>query len=217
MILDCIIIVFLIVITLWLFNIYKILYSHVYNDMQVRLSQAMYDELNDLPAQRQSEKALWSYFRNKLNDVYNRYVEAKQVGFHNISEHAFKKDLLGSGSSELNALYPKFPGQFLQRIDKINDECFDSFLDSVHLSASYKKDRLQMIQAATISFFRRNVRQILAQYNQIKYSITDPEQGNIQNGSSNMQNTGSTHNATTGNENTTLQKVKARDISINIK
>jgi hypothetical protein len=134
------------------------------NDFKGALTKAMYRQLKNLNNRTLAEKALWSYFRNKLEDVHHRYMDFKN-GAATESNELFKRDLIGSGTGELHSLYSHWNPEFLNMVEIINLESVENFLLQMKLSNSKNyEEKLSSLKLHGEVFFENNVEKILTAY-----------------------------------------------------
>lgn len=151
------------------------------NETQIKLTNVMYDELSCLGYTTESERALWSYFREKLNHVYMKYNEFKSYGIDALKNEQFESDLLGNSSVILSKYYTGFPIEFISKIDAINAECYELF--KRHLAFDYqniskKREFITVLQNNTLSLFRKNLHRIYVLYTNTKHLIQDEDRKN---------------------------------------
>lgn len=141
---------------------FRIFSARVFNNTEYELSRILYEELSTLGNETTEEQALWSYFRQKANDVYSKYRELRDKGIHRMRSDTFENDLLGSVQIDLLKNY-NFNKSFVEIVKKANKHNYNQFTTYMYADVSKIKGKngyLLILKNNTLLCFRKNVKMI---------------------------------------------------------
>lgn len=141
---------------------FRIFSARVFNNTEYELSRILYEELSGLGNETSEEQALWSYFRQKANDVFSKYRELRDKGIHRMRSDTFENDLLGSVQIDLLKNY-NFNKSFVDIVKKANKHNYNQFTTYMYADISKIKGKngyLLILKNNTLLCFRKNVKMI---------------------------------------------------------
>lgn len=141
---------------------FRIFSARVFNNTEYELSRILYEELSGLGNETSEEQALWSYFRQKANDVFSKYRELRDKGIHRMRSDTFENDLLGSVQIDLLKNY-NFNKSFVEIVKKANKHNYNQFTTYMYADISKIKGKngyLLILKNNTLLCFRKNVKMI---------------------------------------------------------
>jgi hypothetical protein len=147
-------------------KINSIIEDRLLNNFRGELTDIMYELLQNLDNDNNLKSALWAYIRNKLNDVYQRYIDVKLNGLKQLNKEEFQKDLLGANGNELLMMTNGWNPKFIDEIETINKQTFENFKRALFddLAVEGTTNWLILLKTHGKAFFRKNVTRILDEF-----------------------------------------------------
>lgn len=155
-----------VVVFVWLFKIYDLLQDKLLNDAKSKMTDALYSLLDGFGNKTQQQRALWAYFRDKLNDIHTSYLEFKEAGRSALSDDKLKKNLLGSAVIDITK-NTNFKNEFVNQLDGINKKHYEKFKERMMLdmvNVKRKRDFVTILRANAVRSFTENVKEIFELY-----------------------------------------------------
>lgn len=152
-----------------LYRIYDLVADKLLNDAKTRMTEQMYSILRNLKNETEEERALWAYFRDKLNDVHTAYHEVKTFGISALKSDSFSHSLLGSATVDAKK-FGSLPETFVKELDGINAKHLQNFKNRITLDVMGTKRRRDFVSALrsnTVTSFAENVYEIYELYKEV--------------------------------------------------
>lgn len=153
--------------------------AHIKTDIRNKLYNGMKGKLNDALNQEvkfsldiEMDRAMASYYYDKLDHIYKNYKEVKEMGVGIIRREIFKFNLLGSASNSLLKVSTKFSKEFIDDVEKINHSCYENYVSLFYEQLQKKvkdNDFLDFFQKSVLTGFRENISRINELYMRCGY------------------------------------------------
>lgn len=141
---------------------FRVFSARIFNNTEYELTKILYEELSNLGNETNEEQALWSYFRQKANDVYTKYRELRDKGIQVMRNDSFENDLLGSAHIDLMKHYD-FNKSFIESVRTANKHNYNQFTTYMYSDISKIKGKhgyLLILKSNTLLCFRKNIKLI---------------------------------------------------------
>jgi len=134
--------------------------------------------MRDIGTGTLAESILIDYIKYKVNNIYNGYKQIKLNGFKLLKDPQFVRTFLSDGRMLLEQKYDKFPEEFLNKINSINQTNFNEFVNVLEGEVlddkiTRKFEFLELLKTHTIGVTDKNIYSIVKLFNDTKHLIED--------------------------------------------
>jgi len=149
----------------------KVIDNKVLNNIPSDLISLLYHHTKGL-SDNMPDKALRTYYNNKINTIINAYKYIRDSGDIGIINNIeFEKNFLGDPQSELEGLYKHFNSYFLVRVREINEKSFYNFKNNLALQQNNEnfKDKgiWELLKALILPSVSENLETIMIEYKRL--------------------------------------------------
>ena len=173
-----VIIIMFLYLTVKLSKVEYIIKNRLLNNTYKDLLEVMYKRMRDIGTGTLAESILIDYIKYKVNNIYNGYKQIKLNGFKLLKDPQFVRTFLSDGRMLLEQKYDKFPEEFLNKINSINQTNFNEFVNVLEGEVlddkiTRKFEFLELLKTHTIGVTDKNIYSIVKLFNDTKHLIED--------------------------------------------
>ena len=173
-----VIIIMFLYLTVKLSKVEYIIKNRLLNNTYKDLLEVMYKRMRDIGTGTLAESILIDYIKYKVNNIYNGYKQIKLNGFKLLKDPQFVRTFLSDGRMLLEQKYDKFPEEFLNKINSINQTNFNEFVNVLEGEVlddkiTRKFEFLELLKTHTIGVTDKNIYSIVKLFNDTKHLIEE--------------------------------------------